>query len=419
MAAKRYALVGTGGRGLGMFAGPLARDFADTAVLAAMCDPNPLRVAAAAAELAVKIPTFTDFAQMMDRIDPDAVIVATRDCTHAQYVIAAVRAGKRAISEKPLCTTAEQCRQILAAEAESDGTCLVTHNCRYGAAEEAVREVIRSGRIGEVKFIQFDETLDRCHGADYFRRWHGRKANSGGLLIHKASHHFDLLNWWAGSKPAWVSAQGALRFYGANGPFRGPRCRGCGHAGECDFHADMFRRELYRKLYLDAEEADGYLRDGCVFDPAIDIEDQASVLIRYESGVQVSYTLLAYCPYESQRIVIEGTKGRLEYLSRTNTGWVVDSKPLPGIEQLASEKLYLYLPTEGMKELPVERPSGGHGGADPRLRAEFFGRDWDAEPTEQMASVAEAVQAVLIGAAANESIATGRPVDVQSLLTEA
>ena len=418
MAAKRYALVGTGGRGLGMFAEPLAKDVPDTAVLAGLCDTNPLRLAAAAAELPAAVPTFTDFGRMMREIDPDGVIVAGRDCTHAEYVIAAVRAGKRAISEKPLCTTAEQCRRILAAVAESDGSCLVTHNCRYGAAEEAIREVIRSGRIGEVKFIQFDETLDRCHGADYFRRWHGRKANSGGLLIHKASHHFDLLNWWAGSRPAWVSAQGALRFYGANGPFRGPRCRGCPHAGACAFHADLFKRQRYRKLYLEAEEADGYLRDGCVFDPGIDIEDQAGVLIRYESGLEVSYTLLAYCPYESQRVVIEGTKGRLEYVSRTNTGWVVDSKPLPGIEELATERLQLYLPAEGVRDVPIERPDGGHGGADPRLRAEFFGRDWDAKPTEQMASVAEAVQAVLIGAAANESIATGRPVNVQSLLAE-
>ena len=416
MSAKRYALVGTGGRGLGMFAEPLAKDFPDTAVLAALCDPNPLRLAAAAGELPVEVPTFTDFDGMMREVDPDGVIVASRDCTHAEHVVAAVRAGKRAISEKPLCTTAEQCRQILAAADGSDGSCLVTHNCRYGAAEEAIREVIRSGRIGRPTFMQFDETLDRCHGADYFRRWHGRKANSGGLLIHKASHHFDLLNWWAGSKPQWVSASGSLRFYGSNGPFHGPRCRRCAHAGECAFHADMFKRERYRKLYFEAEAADGYLRDGCVFDPAIDIEDQAGALIRYESGLEVSYTLVAFSPYESQRVTIEGTKGRLEYTSRTNTGWVVDSKPLPGIEELATEKLELYLPSEGVRALPVERPGGGHGGADPRLRAELFGRDWDAEPTEQMASVAEAVQAVLIGAAANQSMTTGRPVAVQSLL---
>ena len=418
MAVKRYVLVGTGARGLGMFAKPLATDFPQAAELVGLCDSNPIRLKNAAAELPREIAGFADFDEMMSKLDPDAAIVATRDCTHAEYVVAALRAGKRAISEKPLCTTAAQCREILAAAAEGDGVCLVTHNARYGAATAAIRAILQSGRIGEPMFMQFDETLDRCHGADYFRRWHGRKENSGGLLVHKASHHFDQLNWWAGARAESVRAQGGLRFYGSNGAFRGRRCRGCEHAERCEFHADMFKHERYKKLYLEAESADGYLRDGCVWDTEIDVEDQAAVLIRYENGLEVDYTLVAYSPYESQRLAVEATRGRLEYFSRSDTGWVVDSRPLPGIEQIAAESLKLYLPGEGVVDVPIERAAGGHGGADPQLRAEVFGRDWDAEPTERMASLDEAVQAVLIGAAANRSIATGQPVAVQELLNE-
>ncbi len=418
MAAKRYALVGTGGRGLGMFAKPLSERFGGTAELVALCDPNPVRMAAVAAELPIAPAQFTDFEEMMATVDPDGVITASRDVTHAEYVVAALKAGKRAVSEKPLCTTAAQCRAILAAAEASAGRCLVTHNMRYGAASVAIRNTIRSGRLGQIKLIQFDETLDRCHGADYYRRWHGRKDISGGLLIHKASHHFDLLNWFADSEPATVSAQGSLRFYGANGPFRGERCGGCEHAGECEFHADMFSLERYRKLYQQAEGEDGYFRDGCVFDPAIDAEDQMGVLLRYANGIEVSYTLSSYCPYESQRTIIEGTKGRLEYFATHNTGWVVDSKPLPGIEELGAETLRAFIPGEGIENVAIERVEGGHGGADPQLQADFFGRDWDAEPNEQMASVEEAVQAVLIGVAANKSMATGEPVDVQRLLVE-
>jgi len=355
---------------------------------------------------------------MMAAVDPDGVVVASRDVTHAQYVVAALAAGKRAISEKPLCTTAAQCRDILAADAGSDALCLVTHNMRYGAAMVAIRDVVRSGRLGEVRLMHFAETLDRCHGADYYRRWHGRKDSSGGLLIHKASHHFDLLNWFAASRPAWVSAQGGLRFYGRNGPFHGRRCSDCEHAERCEYHADMFGLEQYRTLYRDAEGVDGYFRDGCVFDPAIDAEDQMGVLLRYENGIEVTYSLNSYCPYESQRTVIEGTAGRLEYFATHNTGWVVDSKPLPGIELLGDEQLRLFIPGEGIEDVAIQRPEGGHGGADPELQAAFFGREWDAQPTEQMASVTDAVQAVLIGVAANQSMATGQPVDVQRLLVE-
>ena len=418
MPPKRWALVGTGSRGLSMFAKPLCKDLPGTAALVALCDVNGRRLANVAKLLGKDLPLFTTFYEMLQSVDFDGVAVATTDLAHAEYVVAALKANKLAVSEKPLCTTADECRQILAAARDSDASCLVTHNARYGAAEKMIYDLIRSGRLGEVKFMQFDETLDRCHGADYFRRWHGKRANSGGLLIHKASHHFDQLNWWAGAIPVWVSAQGSLQFYGANGPFHYIRCQGCPHADPCDFHSDMFKVEIYRKLYLEAESEDGYFRDGCVFDPAIDVDDQAAVLIRYDNGVEVSYTLTAYSPIESQRVIVEGTEGRLEYSNWINTGWVIDSEPLPGIEEIANEQLRLILPAVGIEDVPIERVEGSHGGADPQLRADFFGTDWAVEPNAQMASLEEAVQAVLVGVAANKSIATGEAVHVQQLLVD-
>ncbi|MBD3291508.1 MAG: gfo/Idh/MocA family oxidoreductase [Armatimonadia bacterium] len=416
LAPKRYALVGTGHRALGMFAKPLCNDFPDTAELVGLCDANPLRVDAVAAMLPKPVPTFTDFDAMLAATEPDAVAVATKDCSHTDYVIAALRAGRRVICEKPLCTTADQCRAILDTEARSDGECRVTHNARYGATDTAIRDIIQSGRLDRVLTMHFHETLDRCHGADYFRRWHRVRANSGGLLIHKACHHFDCLNWWADSEPVWVSAQGSRQFYGDRGPFCGPRCSDCPHVDDCDFYTDLFQKDVYRRLYRECESADGYFRDGCVFDPEIDIEDQMGVLIRYANGVEVSYTLVAYSPYESQRVFIEFERGRLEYTIRYNTGFASGSQRVPGIEELMTESVKLYVPGEGVEDVPLERTEGGHGGADPQLRADHFGRDWDAEPTERMASLKEAVNAVLIGAAANRSIATGEPVEVQKLL---
>jgi predicted dehydrogenase len=416
MAIKTYAVVGTGGRGSGMFALPLAKEFPAAARLAAVCDANPVRAAYCVSRLPRPVPVFTDFAAMMREVNPDGLAIATRDNTHAQYVIAGLKAGKRVYSEKPLCTTAGQCRAILAAAKQSRGQCFVTHNMRYAAAVEQIRDIIRDGTLGTVSFMQFDETLDRCHGADYFRRWHRQFANTGGLLIHKASHHFDILNWWAGARPAEVRAHGQLAFYGKNGSFRGQRCLGCAHARKCPFYADMFTHDVYRNMYRNAEGEDGYIRDGCVFDPAIDICDQMGVLIRYANGIDVSYTLNAFSPYESLRCAIEGSKGRLEYVVNYGTGWTVGGQRLPGVEQHQGETLRLCLPGKGIRELAIRKQKGGHGGADPRLRAEFFGQDWRRKPSEQMASLEEAVQAVLVGVAANSAIATGRTVDVQRLL---
>ena len=418
MQAKRYLLCGTGGRGYGMFARPLLEGFRDTAVLAGLFDHNPARLRACAELLgAPDLPRYTDFDRALAEVDPDAVIVATRDCTHAEYLCGALRAGKRAVSEKPVCTTVEHCRQILSAQRDSTALGLVTHTVRYDPADSLIKRLVSDGQIGEVRAIDFRETLDRRHGADYFRRWHRIKANSGGLLIHKASHHFDILNWLAESRPTWLSAQGSTVFYGKNGPYRSDRCAGCPHAETCEFHVDLWGDERNRRLYLDAEGEDGYLRDGCVFDEAVDVEDQASVIYRYENGVHVTFSLTAYAAIESHHLRMQGTRGELEYFVSYDTAWADGKITVPGLESFTGERLMLFIPDEGIRHVEIPKVEGGHGGADPQLRRAFFGRDWDAPPTDQMASLEQAVQAVLIGAAANHSITTGQPVsDVQALL---
>lgn len=415
---KTVVLVGTGHRGSGMFLKPCIHELQDRVNLVAIFDPNIKRAKAALAECHAEAPIYTDFEKMMGDMDPDGVIVTSRDCTHAEYVIRALKANKHVFSEKPLCTTVAQCEAIREAHATSTGRCLVTHNRRYDIAALTIQEIIRSGQLGEVFSMHFSESLDRCHGADYFRRWHREMSQGGGLMIHKASHHFDLLNWWAGAKPKTVNANGRLAFYGKNGPYRHTRCSGCPHANVCAFYLDLSLSERYTKMYSETESEDGYMRDGCVFDPSIDIYDQMSVLIEYENDIQVDYSLIAYSPYESERVIIEGSKGRLEYTSLIDTGWLTGGQALPGIEQMASEHMTLYIAGKGTEKVPLNRGAGNHGGADPQLRSDFFRRDWTLEPTDQMASVEDAIQAVLVGTAANTSIQTGAPVDVQNQSSE-
>ena len=404
MQKKRYVLVGAGFRGLTMFARPLLRDFTDVVELVAVCDLNPKRLEGALNWLGHDLPRFTDFDKMLAETRPDCVIIATRDCTHADLVVRALRAGVRVYVEKPLCTTAAQCLDILNAVRETGNTCLTTHNLRYDSASQSIYSILHQGRIGKPLFVQFEETLNRSHGSDYFRRWHRIKANSGGLQIHKASHHFDLLNWWIGSKPATVSAQGGQRFYGGHNAFHGQRCRGCQHAARCPLYVDYEAISLYKQLYFNAEEADGYFRDACPFDPSIDIEDQLAVHIRYENGVEVSYTLVAYSPFSSMRVTVEGSGGRLEHQSAYSSGLVA------ALSDISRETQRVIRPHEPVCDVPIARTGGDHGGADPMLLQEFVRRDWS------MAGVEQAVQAVLIGIAANQSLATGRPVDVQKLI---
>jgi predicted dehydrogenase len=417
---KKYVWAGTGGRGLYMFAKPLLNTFTQYCELAGLFDHNATRMKNSAQMVGTEVPQYTDFQKMLKEVNPDGVIITTQDSTHCDYIVQTLAAGKRAISEKPLCVDGKQCRDILGAAkkyAKKGAECFVTHNMRYAPTITELKNQLKSGAIGDIKSINFHENLDRKHGADYFRRWHRQKKNSGGLLIHKASHHFDALNWLADSKPAELTASGGTVFYGKNGPFRHKRCEGCPHAKKCDFYVDMWSNDRNVQMYKSAEKDDGYIRDGCVYDKEIDIEDQASVLYKYENGIHVTYSLTAFATYEGWHIQIEGTKGRLELREVHDTKWAAGTASMHGLEKAVGQHLILYSMKDGLKNIPVKEVEGGHGGADSGLQVDFFGRPWDSKLTERQAPLDQAIQAVLIGHAANVSIANGsQPVNVQDFL---
>ena len=119
-----------------------------------------------------------------------------------------------------MTTDEKKIQAILDAEKRTDKTCRVTFNYRYSPHRAKIWELLRAGEIGDITSVDFHWYLDTSHGADYFRRWHRLVECSGSLWVHKASHHFDLLNWWIDSDPESVYALGALNHYGKNGTKR-------------------------------------------------------------------------------------------------------------------------------------------------------------------------------------------------------
>lgn len=203
----RYAVVGTGARAE-MFVRALVLDHADTAELVAFADVNQARMDAHnrwLSELGHRpLPTYraADFAAMLDKERVDVVLVTSVDVTHDEYVVAALRAGREVVTEKPMTVDAPRCRRILDAVRKTGGRVTVAFNYRYNPLHEQVRRLLAEGAVGEIGSVHFEWLLDVRHGADYFRRWHRDKATSGGLMVHKASHHFDLVNWWLAATPS-------------------------------------------------------------------------------------------------------------------------------------------------------------------------------------------------------------------------
>ncbi|OHD67403.1 MAG: dehydrogenase [Spirochaetes bacterium RBG_13_68_11] len=424
-ARKRYAQVGTGGRA-SFFYEAIAGDYRETSELVAFCDMNPTRMAfanQAIAKLGAKpVPTFTPdrFDEMVRTTKPDIVIVTSIDRTHHRYIVRAMELGCDVISEKPMTVDEAKCQEIVDAIARTGRKLRVTFNYRYSPHATKVRELIRDGAIGTVNQVHFEWVLDTSHGADYFRRWHRDKRNSGGLLVHKATHHFDLVNFWIASRPKTVFAFGDLMFYGReNAERRGvtrfySRVHGSPQAEGDPFALHLEQSEGLKALYLDAEKDDGYLRDQSVFGDGISIEDTMAVLVRYASGAMMSYSLVAYSPWEGFRVCFTGTKGRLEVEIVESS--YVSSAGKKSMEGAARERRITLRPMfEPPRDVEIPAAEGGHGGGDPVLLNDLFGRP-APDPFNRAASHVDGAWSILTGIAANKAIRTGLPVDVDSLV---
>ena len=401
-----YAMIGCGHRGMYMFALPLVQSFTHTAKLVAVCDSNPTR-AAYVAERCGGVPYFTDFDEMLKACEIDTIIIATTDDTHDQFILKSLYAGYDVICEKPMTIDDARCRAILKAEKETGKSVKVTFNVRFIPYVKRLKEMIAGGTIGDVLSVHLEYLLDTSHGADYFRRWHRRLDRCGGLLVHKSTHHFDMVNWLIGQKPEEVFAYGSTKFYGPTRKERSLRCTGCPYANSCEFYFDLKEDPDYKALYFDAEEKDGYFRDQCVFADEITTYDTMSVNVRYQSGAYLTYSLIAHSPYEGYKVTFNGTKGRIEASSYANL-----LHPESGIEQIT---LFNRKGEAVVYNLP---PSVGvHGGGDARLQKALFEPDFD-DPLNQQASSFDGAMSILIGIAANHSIAEHRPVTIAELLAE-
>jgi predicted dehydrogenase len=421
---KRYAVVGVGSRSR-MYTGAIAGKFRAGNEIVAVCDKNAGRAA-----LAVKMISATgasqpaaypmaDFDRMLRETKPQFVIVTTTDATHDDYIVRALDAGCDVITEKPMTTTAAKAQRILDAVKRSGRHIRVNFNYRYSPPRSQVKELLMSGEIGDVLSVEFTWLLNTVHGADYFRRWHSNKANSGGLMVHKATHHFDLVNWWLGAQPEVVQASGSRQFYtpatarrmGLEGHHE--RCLTCPEKAKCSFYFDLAADPGLKALYLDNEKYDGYYRDQCVWRPEINIEDTMNVMVRYDNGAQLSYALSAYDAWEGYHIAFNGTKGRLEHRMVEKVG-VAGAGEIQSMSEGVSTRI---IPLRGAaRAIAPWTGVGGHGGGDDVMLEEIFG-DAPADKYKRISDERAGAYSALVGIAANRCFETGQSVRIAELVT--
>ncbi len=426
---KRYVQVGVGSRGW-CYTTALVKTMRKHCQLVGICDTNPGRMELCNRRIVDElggqaVPMFpaAEFDAMIRRLRPDAVVVTSKDCTHDEYIVRAMRLGCDVVSEKPMTTDEHKCQRIVDTVNRTGRDLKVTFNCRYMPPMVQVKDLLMKGAIGRILSADVEWMLDVCHGASYFRRWHSEMANSGGLLLHKSTHHLDLVNWFLSANPVEVSAMGDRNFYGPGSVLikryglekHGERCLECTCAKKCPFYVDLRKSPHARALYLDNEKYDGYVPARCVFHKRVDIMDTMNLVVKYDTGALLSYSLNAFLPYEGFRFIFNGDRGRLEFESigapATPQGKVFNAEKMPH-----GMRLRLYPHFRPAREVPPVKFKGGHWGGDSRLMEDLFGVKRRRDPYLRAADYSAGAMSILIGAAANRSIRTGKPVKIAALV---
>lgn len=435
MSKKRYAFVGTGGRAIS-FIEPLVTTYRDANELVGICDLSAARMAYYNELLAGDwayhaVPAYpaAQFDEMIRATKPDVVFVCTKDSTHHDYIVRALHAGCDVITEKPLTIDAAKCRAILDAVKATGRRVRVAFNYRWAPFRTKVKELIAAGTIGKVRSVNLEYLLDTNHGADYFRRWHAHADESGTLLVHKSTHHFDLVNWWLDAIPQQVFAFGDLVFYGKdNAIARGDaaltkydRYTGQPAAKDDPFFLDLNESEPFRKLYLAGEADSGYLRDRNVFRDDITIYDQMSLNVRYRTGEVLTYSLVCYSPREGMRVCFNGDRGRIEYHEFIGThmnravrpkDFKTDQKPGAEAE---GEWIRVFPHFKNSYVVPMPAQQGAHGGADEILNAHFYGTP-PADAWGRTAGHEQGAASILVGIGGVESIKRNTPITLTDLV---
>ena len=421
----RVTLVGTGIRGSSFWGKRLVDQYSEIIEFVGLCDINPGRLEYAKNYIGTNCKTYIDFDLMLSQQNPDLIIVCTVDSTHHQFIIKGLESGCDVLTEKPLTTDETKGQAILNAERKSDKKLIVGFNYRWNPYATKIKELLINNIIGKITSVDFNWYLNTYHGASYFRRWHGYKDKGGSLWVHKATHHFDLLNWWIDSEPDEVFALGDLEHYGKNGPFRGFNCRSCEFKSKCDYYLDITKDKLLMDLYVNNEKYDGYIRDKCLFREDIDIYDKMSAQIKYANNVCVNYSLTTYSPFEGWRIAFNGTEGRIEasldipyYKKETINQEELHVKEMDqnAVEEIYTEPIIVHKLWEKHDTITVEMEKEGHGGGDSRLLNKIFVTPDINDQFDRSAGIRDGLMSILIGIAARNSIESNKPIKIKDLI---
>ncbi len=266
----RLVLIGTGQNMMGHIRSLVN---IDDVKIVGPADVDEERLAQAAETAGNGAPTFTDYRRLLDETEADACFIAVPNYLHRQVTCNCLDAGLHTLCEKPMATSTEDCDAMIAA-ADRNGRILeVGLSCRFSRIDSQAQELVASGIIGEPKMIWCREF--RAPFAKKYEDWILDSSRSGGTLLEKTCHHFDLFNWFADSDANRVYASGAPDW-----------------------------------VYRD----EGALATNKDEGATVDVIDNAFVTVDYDSGLRANLGLCMFAPRGRKlEFGVQGTEGALVY----------------------------------------------------------------------------------------------------------
>lgn len=318
-----------------------------------------------------------NYDEMLKMDEIDAVMVASPDFTHEEYVLKAFKAGKHVFCEKPMAITTEGCDKMLKAWQDSGKKFMIGFNMRYMNIFRVMKDIVDAGTIGEIRTVWVRHFVG--HGGRwYYHDWHANSKYSTGLLLQKASHDIDMIHWITGKYTKRAAGFGSLDYYGGE-KSNDLRCPECPDKDSCVEYTHV--PERINK------------QDMCVFRKEVDVEDSSTVMMELEGGIKATYMQCHYTPDYWRNYVFIGTEGRLENLD-DHSKVIVKMRSRSKRWKNFADQVYDIKPAEG-----------GHGGADPVICSDFI--DMICDGKQPVATPLAGRMSVATACAATQSIRNG------------
>ena len=331
-------------------------------------DPNPGSIAQAqktvqAIAPGMELKVYETLEAACNEPGVDCLIISTPNYTHLDVLKVAVKSGKHIFLEKPMATTIPDAYEILNIAKNYEAILQIGLQYRFKAIYvEAIHEALQRNSIGSIKMVNIME--HRLPFLDKVNQWNKFSKYSGGTLVEKCCHYFDLLNLFAQSRPVKVYATGSMAV----------------NFVDFEYHGEKS-----------------------------DILDNALVTVVYANGVQASFNLCMFAPMFYEEVVLVGDRGRIK--AYENLDFLPTNRPDTHMEISLGAGKPSRVSTPCYPTLIQE---SGHNGSTFYEHIKLIDT-LDGKQTEA-ATVSEGFWAIVVGAAAEESVKVGKPVMIDELL---